>query len=580
MKPLRLFGKIAIVVVISLCATYAATMVISARMLEKIFIQSYTETNNQVLEQIVLNFEKVNEQNISIVNIFRSNAALKRYLTNPIGADEKDLFKIFYQIEQNIKGIEVVSNFPTYSIAVLGNNNRTYNAIGNEISITGESLSRHPLTQKARVEPFKIIYAYNSGQDFYGKTSHSIIAIKQLMAPYSSNVFGTLYIKIEEQFFRSLYEDFVSYDNEMMIIDKEGTILSSNIEELIGEKNATLLDYAKTIEEDGHEYLIVKEDRQKDIILAKYLPVYDMYLVNKVSMGSTLREFNAMKHTVFYICFCITAVAMICVFAITRKITAPLTQLIKQMQATKNGDFVKSNQLVGSYEARELQDVYNKMIDELNRYIHSLVKAQKQQRKAELEALQMQINPHFLYNTLATIKYLAWQGNTEKLTETINVLIDLLQNTIGKTDEVITLGEEIANLKNYVAINQARYGDRIQVSFYIEEGCNDYNVPKLILQPFLENAFFHAYQLKQEGHIRVFVEERKEYMLCEVADDGDGMKIEQGISNKQHFTGIGIKNVDERIKMVYGEGFGVDIKSEIGIGTIVRIKLPKSKKIT
>lgn len=69
-------------------------------------------------------------------------------------------------------------------------------------------------------------------------------------------------------------------------------------------------------------------------------------------------------------------------------------------------------------------------------------------------------------------------------------------------------------------------------------------------------------------------------MLCEVADDGDGMKIEQGISNKQHFTGIGIKNVDERIKMVYGEGFGVDIKSEIGIGTIVRIKLPKSKKIT
>lgn len=580
MKPLRLFGKIGIVVVVSLCATYMATMIISARMMEKIFIQSYTQTNNQVLDQIVINFEKLNEQNISIANILRNNTALKQYLTNPIGEDEKDLFKIFYQIEQNTKGIEMLSDFPNYSIAVLGDNKRTYNAAGSEISIGGEALSKNPLTKKAEEFPFKIMYFYNDGKDFYGKESHNIIAVKQLMAPYSSNVFGILYVKLEEPVFRSLYEDFVGYDNEMMVVDKEGVVVSSNVEALIGQQNESLLNYAQTIEENEYEYLIVKEDGKKDILLAKYLPVYEMHLINRVSISSALRDFNAMKPIIFNVCFVIIAIAMICVFAITRKITAPLTQLIVQMKATKNGQFVKSHQLVGSYEVRELQDVYNKMIDELDLYIHSLVKVQKQKRKAELEALQMQINPHFLYNTLATIKYLSWQGNTEKLTQTINALIDLLQNTIGETDEMIKLEEEIANSKNYVTINQARYGDAIQVSFYIEKTCESYSVPKLILQPFLENAFFHAYQLKHEGYIRVFVEMRGDTIICEVVDDGDGIKMEQNTSKKQHFTGIGIKNVDERIKMIYGEDYGVEIVSEVGVGTTVRIKLPKSKTIT
>ena len=533
-----------------------------------------------MLDQIVTNFDKLNEENISIINILRDNTFLKQYLTNHVGEDEKDLFKMFYQIEQNTKGIEVLSDFPTYSIAVLGDNKRTYNAVGSEMNIDGQALSMNPLTKKAKEYPFKIMYFYNDGKDLYGKEGHNIIVVKQLMAPYSSNVFGTLYIKIEEPIFRSLYKNFARYDSEMMVVDKDGLVVSSNVESLIGRQGGSLLNHAKTIKENDYEYLIVKEDGKKSIILAKYLPVYEMHLINRVSISSALKDFNAMKPIIFNVCFVIIAIAMTCVFAITRKITAPLTELIVQMKATKDGKFVKSHQLKGSYEVRELQGVYNEMIDELDLYINSLVKAQEQQRKAELEALQMQINPHFLYNTLATIKYLSWQGNTEKLTQTINALIDLLQHTIGETDEMIKLGEEISNLKNYVTINQVRYGDAIQVEFYIEEGCEDHNVPKLILQPFLENAFFHAYQLKQEGYIRVFVDMYADNIVCEIVDDGDGMKMEEGFSKKQYFTGIGIKNVDERIKLIYGESYGVEIVSALGIGTTVRIKLPKSKTTT
>lgn len=579
MIKVRLFWKIALIMLISLWTTNMITLVISAEIMEKIFIESFTETNNQILDQLTLSFEKLNEQNISVIDTCRQNVALKQYLTTTV-EDEKELFKSFYQIKQNLKGIELMRNFEECDVVVLGNNEKIYNVSGRKLTITPEALNKHPITQKSKAHPSKLIYSYsNKGLNLI-PDNPNIIAVKQLLDPYTAHSFGTLYIQFDEETISHMYADFVGTGNTMMMVNQEGIIVSSNVKGLVGKLNKNLLAYAEEIQANDYEYLIEKAGKEKNIILAKYLPVYDMYLMNQVNINSALGSFNEMKPVIFMVCFMVTCVAMIGVFAITRKITTPLTQLITEMKATKNGTFVKSNHVGGSYEIRELQEVYNKMIDELDIYIDSLIEAQKQRRKAELEALQMQINPHFLYNTLATIKYLSWQGDGEALTRTINALIDLLQNTISKTDEQITIAEEIKNLKNYVTINQARYGNRIQVAYYVEEECEGDKLPKLILQPFLENAFFHAYQEKKEGTIRVFIERVKEMLICEIVDDGDGIAQENVQANKQYFTGIGIKNVDERIKLLYGNEYGVQITSEKGRGTTVKIKLPKSKKTT
>ena len=193
----------------------------------------------------------------------------------------------------------------------------------------------------------------------------------------------------------------------------------------------------------------------------------------------------------------------------------------------------------------------------------------------------MQINPHFIYNTLASIKWLVLKGDKEKSSETINSFISLLQNTISETSETITVAQEIENLKNYVFINETRYGDNIKVNFHVLPNCNDYKIPKLILQPFIENAFFHAFTENTEGRIHVFISEKNNKLFCEIVDNGKGMNETQvsslyssPSSKHKHFTGIGIKNVDDRIKLLYGNEYGVTIDSKINIGTTINIYLP------
>ena len=197
----------------------------------------------------------------------------------------------------------------------------------------------------------------------------------------------------------------------------------------------------------------------------------------------------------------------------------------------------------------------------------------------------MQINPHFIYNTLASVKWLIWQGRIEKSTETIDAFISLLQNTISNKDEMITIAQEIENLKNYVLINHIRYGDSISVNFFVMPNCEEYIVPKLIFQPFIENAFFHGFTDKESGSIHVFINEKDGILICEIIDNGIGicdkdMKnlFTKSYKRHEHYTSIGINNVHDRIKLLYGDKYGVAITSELDKGTTVRITMPAQKE--
>ena len=209
------------------------------------------------------------------------------------------------------------------------------------------------------------------------------------------------------------------------------------------------------------------------------------------------------------------------------------------------------------------------------------MKIQKEKRKAEISALQMQINPHFIYNTLSSIKWLVWQENKSKASEVIDAFISLLRNTISNKNEMITVSDEIENLKNYVLINHVRYGDKINVNFFVMPECEGYIIPKLILQPFIENAFFHAFTDRDSGSIHVFVNKNNENLICEIIDNGIGMTSEdlKNIYTGNHkknnnFTSIGINNVNDRIKLIYGDNHGVNITSEPERGTIIKLSLP------
>ena len=276
---------------------------------------------------------------------------------------------------------------------------------------------------------------------------------------------------------------------------------------------------------------------------------------------------------------------ILCIYI--RQVTKPLSKLVSKMSSVIKGNFNGYVKIEGAEEIKELSETYNYMLQDLNKYVRELVNIQNEKRKAEIHALQMQINPHYVFNTLASIKWLIWQGDKDKSVKVIDAFILLLRNTISNKNEFITIKDEIINLKNYVLINNTRYGDDISVEYFIMIKCEDYLVPKLILQPFIENAFFHAFPRGQKGEIQVFIYEKEENLCFEIVDDGIGMDEEkiQRIMSKdnqdsstEHFTGIGVNNVDDRIKLIYGEGYGIDISSKVNEGTKIMIKLPKKLK--
>lgn len=283
------------------------------------------------------------------------------------------------------------------------------------------------------------------------------------------------------------------------------------------------------------------------------------------------------------ICASITLCILIIIFLLVRQMTKPLYLLTEKMSNVKNGNFDEYIEVSGAEEVKELSSTYNYMIKDINKYVDELVVVQKEKRKAEIHSLQMQINPHYIFNTLSSIKWLIWQGSKDKAISAIDAFINMIRNTISKTDEFVTIEQEVENLKNYVLINNIRYGDRIKVEYFIMTNCYEYLIPKLILQPFIENSFFHAFPSEEEGEIQVFIKEYDEDNIkIEIYDNGIGIdeeklgEVREKKENKNHhFSGIGINNVDSRIKLIYGNDYGISIKSKLNNGTTIIIIIPK-----
>lgn len=264
----------------------------------------------------------------------------------------------------------------------------------------------------------------------------------------------------------------------------------------------------------------------------------------------------------------------------TRRTLAPLSQMIQTMSQVQDGLLTQHVPVTGTTEIRELAVTYNKMVDALQDYIQQLVSTREKQLRYEIKALQMQINPHYIYNTLASIKMLVFQNAREQAVETLDAFIALLRSTITNTDEFITIQQEVENLKNYMLIIRTRYGDRIHAEYYVSSNCYHCKILKMILQPFLENAVFHAFPDGRKGTIQVVVRRNGTQLVIRIIDDGIGMKqqkadqlVEQSIK-KEYFSGIGIHNVDDRLKLLFGEQYGVHIESKPEEGTAIIVTLP------
>lgn len=264
----------------------------------------------------------------------------------------------------------------------------------------------------------------------------------------------------------------------------------------------------------------------------------------------------------------------------SRMITKPANQLGEAMRAfEKNAEGFVYQQIEGTSEIVALSDSFGHMVVRIQKLMEKVRQEEITLRKTELNALQAQINPHFLYNTLDSIAWMCEEERNKEAVVMVNALAKLFRISISKGHELITIQKECEHAESYLKIQKYRYRNQFTYEFRVQKSCREYLCNKITLQPIIENAIYHGLDMSDEGKIMIEVKERDDKIILSVSDNGVGMSQEQCREilhrDAKDKTGIGIKNVNDRIQIYFGNQYGLSIESELDEGTRVEISIPK-----
>ena len=276
-------------------------------------------------------------------------------------------------------------------------------------------------------------------------------------------------------------------------------------------------------------------------------------------------------------------VLLVC-YLISARILKPIKLLQRVMKNVEKGEFDIIAEEKGENEVKNLSRTFNIMIRRIKQLMEQNLKEQEEKRRYELNALQAQINPHFLYNTLDSIVWLAENDENKEVVKMVTALANLFRISISKGNELITIKDEIEHARNYLVIQKIRYADKFDFDIQVQEDIFDNLTQKLILQPIIENAIYHGIKkMLDYGSILIKGSIVDSKICIEVIDNGVGMSQETAnalltkVSNVKNTHGIGVRNVSERIKLCFGQEYGLEILSELDEGTRVIIWIPKTK---
>ena len=302
-------------------------------------------------------------------------------------------------------------------------------------------------------------------------------------------------------------------------------------------------------------------------------------------------ELKAEKHTqivngIIISIFSIVAILWVMLSILSKRVNKPINDLVCAMQSFENSAeiFTHKSSPQTVTELQVLNDSFAHLVLRTQELMEKVRKEEIILRKTELKALQAQINPHFLYNTLDSIQWMCEQGNNEDAVKMVGALAKLFRISISRGKELISIRDELQHAKSYLIIQSFRYQNQFSYNFNVDENLLDYLCNKITIQPLIENAIYHGIdRMVDEGEININVfEDENGDILITVEDNGVGMTEEQCkkilAKDRSDSGGIGVKNVNDRLKIYFGKKYGLTIESELDVGTKVTVRMPKVKE--
>ena len=479
-----------------------------------------------------------------------------------------DRHDVKFSIRKKILGVTLVAALPFLTISIyllisMSNYNHTYNKIVQNLTIA----NNYNLDFKDEMDEslYKMVVGYVTVDGFDDA--------EELKSPY-------VLIKDLRKEFRNLKKITTDTESKLWLDSLLRNIdtLEDRVDDLV-ENIHVGGTYDSNIKELDDNIYILTELIQDDI---QYYIYYQTESMEKVT--DTL---NTQIRTFIIICACLIAVLTIglamAVMQITTGMLRPIQVLAQAAGRISEGDLDARADVDSRDEIAVLADRFNDMAGNIQTLVVKVREDEQKMRKADLRLLQEQINPHFLYNTLDNIVWLIEGNEPDEAVEMVVTLSEFFRLVLSKGKEFITIRQEEQHISSYLQIQGKRYHDILDYHIYIDPEIYEYQIPKLTLQPLVENALYHGIKYKRSrGMIEITGTKEGENLYLTVADDGVGMdedelkKLEKEISRpcKETESGFGLANVNERIRMYFGSEYGMKIWSEKGSGPRITIEIP------
>lgn len=389
--------------------------------------------------------------------------------------------------------------------------------------------------------------------------------------------YGYLLIDLEEDILQQAYSSLMDdSQGEVFLVNNSGRIISHPDKTRIGQ-TVIFEPYANAMlaDKNGHSFVQYNDGIDK-VAIYSTLKNHDWKIIKTVSTDYLYREINQIqKYFVFGgTVYSVLIIGFMMFFAF--RYTEPMLHLMGVIKRVEQGDLAVRADIHSDDEIGQLGDSLNQMIYEMQELISRLIREEQSKKELELEALHAQINPHFLYNTLNTIKWMAKIQGNKSVSSAVTALIKLLRISTNLGKDKITLREEIDYVQNYVVIQKLRFNEAIHIHFDVDPDCMELLVPKLILQPIVENSIIYGIVDEwSEVTIRIRACREADVLRIEITDDGPGISQEivseifKSPSDANKFSTVGLNNVNQRIKLYCGEEYGLTVETGKAPGTTV-----------
>ena len=438
----------------------------------------------------------------------------------------------------------------------------------------------------------KNIFNYRAGYD--ARYNHVILAGSSLTRPDTGEKFGTVIFAIPESDIFSTYSNVkLGTTGEIFICDEEGNLISSgDIKKLDSMKVDD--EYLNIIKDSGTGIRYLNENGKQVMAVIKPLYGTEWLVAGRVPVNELSENVNVLISLTLIMIAAGIIISLIFISFLVESIVKPVRQIICAMNEAENGNLDVSVEVSGEYEISEIAKYFNSMIAKIRKLIEDEYVIERKKKEAEMNVLMGQINPHFLYNTLESIVWKAQMIGETQISEMAASLGRLYRLSVNKGVLYVKVSEELEHVKAYVDIQKFRYKDKFDCGILVKDkSLLDDLTLKMMLQPIVENSIVYCVE-PTSSFVRIAIEVDKSgnNLVFSVKDDGVGMsrdkveKLQQKINDfteeepktngtkPRHHRGIGLKNINERIKLYFGNDYGISIESQKGVGTRVTVTVP------